>query len=91
MGVSPDSIESHRRFRLENRLPFPLVADPERQVISLYGVRRAFPIAPTKRVTYLIDKAGVVRNVFHHELAIGRHKHEVLEGLKRINQVSDYG
>ena len=90
VGVSSDSIESHRRFREENGLPFLLVADTERKVIGLYDVRRAFAIAPTKRVTYLIDKAGVIRNVFHHEFAIGRHKNEVLEGLKSINQISDH-
>ena len=90
VGVSPDSIQSHRRFREENDLPFPLVADTEREVIRLYDVRRTFAIAPTKRVTYLIDKAGVIRNVFHHELAIGRHINDVLEGLKRINHPSGH-
>ena len=89
VGVSPDSIQSHRRFKEEKNLPFPLVADTDRKVIWLYDVRRNLPIAPTKRVTYLIDKAGIIRNVFHHELAIGRHKNEVLEGLKSINQRSD--
>ena len=89
VGVSLDSIQSHRRFREENSLPFPLVADTERKVIRLYDVRRTFAIASTKRVTYLIDKAGVIRNVFHHELAIGRHKNDVLEGLKSINKMSD--
>ena len=91
VGVSADSIQSHRRFREENGLPFPLAADTERKVIRLYDVRRTFSIAPTKRVTYLIDKAGVIRDVFHHELAIGRHNNEVLEGLKSINQMSDRG
>ncbi len=86
MGVSPDSIQSHRRFREENGLPFPLVADTERKLIKLYDVRRKLAIAPTKRVTYLIDKAGVIRYIFHHEFAIGRHKNEVLEGLKSINR-----
>ena len=89
VGVSLDSTQSHRRFREENSLPFPLVADTERKVIRLYDVHRTFAIASTKRVTYLIDKAGVIRNVFHHELAIGRHKNDVLEGLKSISQMSD--
>lgn len=89
VGVSPDSTESHRRFRDKNGLPFLLVADPERKVIGLYDVRRTLTIAPIKRVTYLIDKAGVIRNVFHHEFAIARHKSGVLEELESINQMSD--
>jgi peroxiredoxin Q/BCP len=89
VGVSPDSTESHRRFRHEHGLPFLLVADTERKVIGLYDVARTFAIAKTKRVTYLIDKAGTIRNVYHHELAIGRHKDEVLEGLKSINKMSE--
>ncbi len=84
MGISPDSIESHQRFKKEFQLPFSLVADTRREVINLYGVRRAL-VGLTKRVTYLIDKAGVVQAVFHHELAIGRHQNDVLEGLKRLN------
>ena len=86
VGVSPDSTQSHRRFKAANALPFPLVADPDRTVIKLYDVhRRGFGLPPTKRVTYLIDKTGVIRDVFHHELAIGRHKDTVLEALESIN------
>ena len=87
MGVSPDSPESHRRFREALDIPFPLISDPGREVIGLYGARRRIRAAPTKRVTYLIDKAGVIRGIFRHELAIGRHQREVLEGLKAINRV----
>ena len=90
VGVSPDSTESHRRFRDKNGVPFLLVADTERKVIGLYDVRRTLTIAPIKRVTYLIDKAGVIRNVFHHEFAIARHKSGMLEELESINQMSDH-
>ena len=90
VGVSPDSTESHRRFRDELGLPFLLIADTERKVIGLYDVQRTFVIANTKRVTYLIDKAGTIRNVYHHEFAIGRHKNEVLDGLKNINKMFDH-
>ena len=53
----------------------------------LYGVRRrwSFGIAPTKRVTYLIDKAGIIQGLYHHELAVGRHVADVMEGLKRLS------
>lgn len=87
VGISPDSVESHQRFKEANRLAFPLGADSQREIINLYGVRRAL-VGLTKRVTYLIDKAGVIRNVFHHELTIGRHQDDVLKGLRRLNASS---
>jgi peroxiredoxin Q/BCP len=86
--VSTDSAASHLRFRASCQLPFLLGADPEKSVTKLYGVNRPFWLAPTRRVTFLIDKAGVVRGVFHHELAIGRHQDDVLVGLRRLNAVA---
>jgi len=85
VGVSPDSVESHRNFREELVIPFTLVSDPDRKVIGLYGARRRIGAGLTKRVTYLIDKAGVIRGVFHHELAIGRHHRRVLDALRAVN------
>ena len=83
VGVSPDSVQSHRRFKEEHGLPFPLVADTQRRVIRLYGVQRRL-LRSTQRVTYLIDKAGDIQGVFHHEVAIGRHQRDVLEALHRL-------
>jgi peroxiredoxin Q/BCP len=86
VGVSLDSMKSHRRFKEEHDLPFPLVADTERRVIRLYDVNWGLWTSRAQRVTYLIDKAGLIRDVFRHELAIVRHQDDVMEGLKRINQ-----
>ena len=80
-------MESHRRFKEEHGLPFPLGADIDKRITMLYGVRRrwGFGIAPTKRVTYVIDKAGLVRGVHHHEMEISRHFADVLEDLQRLS------
>ena len=84
VGVSHDSVESHVRFREEYDVPFRLVSDSDRRVIDAYGVRRLLGLSPTKRVTYLIDKERVIRGVYHHEIAIGRHHSDVLKGLQRL-------
>ena len=83
-------MERHRRFKEKHRLPFPLLADVDKTVTKLYGVHRrwSFGIGPTRRVTFLIDKAGVVQGVFRHELAIDRHRSDVLEGLRVLNEAS---
>ena len=90
VGVSPDSIESHQRFREANQLPFPLIADQDGAVRALFGVRRrwTFGIAPVRRATFVIDRAGVLRRVFHHELAISRHVDDVVQALKELNRAA---
>lgn len=84
-GVSTDAVESHQRFREKYKLPFPLIADPDRMVAALYDVDRSFPFASTQRVTYVITKDGVVGGVFQHELAIGKHPGDALATLRRLN------
>ena len=88
VGVSPDSAERHRRFREANQLPFPLIADTDGTLRSLFGVTRRWTlgIALVRRATFVIDKAGVIRGVFHHELAISRHVDEVLAALAELNE-----
>jgi peroxiredoxin len=66
-------------------LPFNLVSDPERRIIRQYDVQRRIPLLRNKRVTYVIDKGGIIRGVFHHELAIGSHRSDVLGALRALN------
>ena len=86
IGVSTDPADRHERFRAEHELPFPLGADTERRVTRLYDAERMFRIGGAQRVTYVIDKDGVIRAAFRHELAIGRHRNDVLLALRRINR-----
>ena len=90
VGVSPDSAESHRRFREANQIPFPLIADPDGAVGALFGVRRGwtFGLAPIRRATFVIDRDGVIFRVFHHELAISRHADDVVQALKELDNTA---
>ena len=54
LGVSPDDVETHRRFAKELGLTFPLVADPGGRIAAQYG---------KGRIAFLIDKQGVVRHI----------------------------
>jgi peroxiredoxin Q/BCP len=83
VGVSADSNDSHQSFRDEYKLPFPLIADRERALVKLWDVRGLIP-GMIQRVTYVIDKNGVIRAAFRHELAIGRHTTKILEALAAI-------
>ncbi|HEX5104642.1 MAG TPA: peroxiredoxin [Pirellulaceae bacterium] len=83
MGVSADSPESHRKFIADHRLPFVLLSDPVGALRKLFGVPRTLGIFPG-RVTYVIDKQGVVRLVFNSQLAAARHVTETLQAVHQL-------
>ena len=68
LGVSKDSIESHKRFEEKHGLPFTLLADEELKVITAYDVLKPGKDGkPTKsliRSTYLIDEEGIIVKAF---------------------------
>ena len=68
LGVSKDSVESHKKFEEKYGLPFPLLADEELKVITAYDVLKVGKDGkPTKsliRSTYLIDENGIIIQAF---------------------------
>ena len=70
LGVSRDSVESHKRFEEKYGLPFPLLSDPERKVMKAYDVLKEKKNSSGKvstsvvRTTYLIDENGVIIRAF---------------------------
>jgi peroxiredoxin Q/BCP len=81
IGISSDSVESHRRFAAKYDLSFPLLSDEGGKIRRLYGVPKTFGLFPG-RVTYVIDKECVVRHVFASQLSVERHVQEALAALR---------
>jgi len=81
VGVSADSPEDHEAFAAHHRLPFILLSDPDNLVRRLYGVRKSLGLLPG-RVTYVIDRDGIVRHVFDSQLQATRHVAEALKALE---------
>ncbi|MBW4494559.1 MAG: peroxiredoxin [Oscillatoria princeps RMCB-10] len=85
IGVSGDSPASHQQFAAKYKLPFTLLSDTGNQVRKLYGVpAAAFGLLPG-RVTYVIDREGVVQHIFNSMMNFTAHVQEslkTLEGLK---------
>src|SRR5438876_9066656 len=77
VGISSDSVASHRRFATRQRLPFLLLSDRDGTVRQLYGVEKTLGILPG-RVTYVIDWEGVVRHIYSSQLRATRHSRESL-------------
>jgi peroxiredoxin Q/BCP len=76
IGVSPQNHDSHKRFRERYSIPFPLAADTDRRIAEAYGVVGLLGLV--KRVTFVVDRQGIIRNVIRAELFIGKH----LKGVK---------
>ncbi len=81
LGVSSQSTDSHKEFKQKNNLPFPLLSDPKNEIRKLYGVT-GFLIPP--RVTFVIDKEGIIRFIFNSQLNVTKHVSDALENLEEI-------
>ncbi len=84
IGISSDSIESHRSFAAKHDLPYTLLSDEERKVRKLYGVPYTLGIFPG-RVPYVIDREGIVRHVFSSRLGAEKHVEEALKALRSLS------
>ncbi|MGA9365653.1 MAG: peroxiredoxin [Bacteroidota bacterium] len=84
LGVSTDDVESHKQFERKYGLNFTLLSDPEKKVTKLYGVKNLFGLAD--RVTFVIDKEGVIRKIFPH-VDVSHHSEELLEYVRGISSI----
>jgi peroxiredoxin Q/BCP len=80
VGVSVDDDASHGRFAQKHGVGFPLVSDPDKALARKYGATSKLRdlLGSTKRVTYVIDKRGVIAAVFESELRASHH----VDGVK---------
>jgi thioredoxin-dependent peroxiredoxin len=83
IGVSSDSADKHAAFAGKYELPFTLLADQGGKVRKLYGVPTVLGLIPG-RVTYVIDRQGMVRQVFNSMTNTGKHVNDALEMVKQL-------
>lgn len=88
LGVSPDSVASHKKFETKYSLPFSLLSDEKKQVLEKYGVWKEKSMYGRKylgveRTTIIIDKRGVVRKIFT-KVKVAGHNLEIIESLKGL-------
>jgi len=88
LGVSPDPLASHERFKARYKLRFPLLADTDKAVARRYGafgekLMYGKKVTGMIRSTFVIDGAGVVRKVFP-KVRVDGHVERVLEALREI-------
>lgn len=85
LGISRDSVESHRKFAEKHRLTHMLLTDSKGEVVKAYDAQGLFGI--TKRVTYVIDRRGVVAKIIN-SLNPSTHVDEALKALESLEKSS---
>jgi peroxiredoxin Q/BCP len=80
VGISPQDVDSHRRFRELHGLPFDLLSDADKAVARLYDVDGPFGLG-VRRSTYLVDPDGVIRDGVVADLRIGPHEEFIRNAL----------
>ena len=88
LGVSPDSVKSHKKFSEKYKLKFDLLADEEKKVVEKYGVWKEKSMYGRKymgveRTTFIIDENGKIKKIFN-KVKVDGHNKEVLEALKGL-------
>ncbi len=85
LGVSPDSVESHKKFKEKFHLNFPLLSDEDKKVVNAYHVWKEKSLYGRKymgveRTTFVIDENGKIKKVFP-KVKVDGHYEEVIAEL----------
>lgn len=88
IGISPDSIESHKKFAEKFELPFILLSDVDKKILEKYGVWKEKSMYGRKymgvvRTTVLVDAKGIVRKIYP-KVKVKGHVEEVFKDLKEV-------
>lgn len=86
IGISPDSVESHRKFAEKYGLPFTLLSDEKKEVLEKYGVWKEKSMYGRKymgveRTTVIIDENGKILKIFP-KVKVNGHSEEVLKAIQ---------
>lgn len=84
IGISADDEDKHRTFALRHRLQYGLLSDKGDRIRKLFGVPGSYFGLYPGRVTYIVDKKGVIRYIFNSQYRAKRHISKALEILKEI-------
>ncbi len=92
LGVSADSVKSHQKFAEKFTLPFPLLADEQKQMVQAYGVWGEKSFMGKKylgitRISFLIDPQGKIAKVYP-KVTPADHPDEVLQDLAALGAAS---
>jgi peroxiredoxin Q/BCP len=83
IGISPNTVESHKEFIKNHHLPFILLSDPDNKVLKQFGIKKGLL---SGRETFVVDLTGQVVFTFNSYLKGKEHSEEVLKFLKEMKK-----
>ena len=83
IGVSTDSVKRQAGFKTKHALNFPLIADQDKTIVKLYDVQKA-GIGTAKRVTFLIDREGIIRHIWP-QVKVAGHVDEIIAKIEELS------
>ena len=87
IGVSSNSTASHQSFAEKNRLSFPLLSDQDGSLRKAFGIPDTLGLIP-KRVTFVIDREGIIRHVFSALFASHEHVRQAQQAVESFGEVT---
>ncbi len=82
IGISSDDVTSHKKFAKKYDLPFTLLADVNKKVRKLFGVPNSVLGLIPGRVTYVVNKKGIIIYIFNSQFSAQKHIAEAIKALK---------
>ena len=83
IGISVDDVASHKQFHEKYGLNFTILADPDKKVTEMYGVKSSLGLA--KRITFVIDENGIIKKVYP-DVDVAAHATEVLSLINSLHK-----
>jgi len=88
IGISADSVDSHKKFADKYKLPFNLLADEKKEIVEKYGVWKEKNMYGRKymgieRTTFIIDANGKISKIFP-KVKVDDHNKEIMDALKEL-------
>jgi len=84
IGVSSDNEDSHRSFARQHKLSFPLISDTDGSLRKAFAVPKTMSLLPG-RVTYVIDRAGIIRRIYSAAFASDEHVRQALAAVDKMD------
>ena len=84
LGISLDTEASHQKFQEKHDLNFPLIFDEGKEISKMFGVLRLGGLLLLKRVTFVIDRDGIIKKIIRSETDMHTHVDSALEALDNL-------
>jgi thioredoxin-dependent peroxiredoxin len=84
IGVSGGTTEGKQKFIRNNRLPFTLINDADGAVQEMYGIGKGLLVVFPPRITFVIDREGIIRHKFESRINMDAHAKEALQIVQAL-------